>query len=206
MSLSIDDARRPIIGVILSFILWYIVFLTDILSSFWIRVTLASILLALYAYLIGRKGLPEVKSPNSNEIIKGIISGLLLYGSFKVGYTVFEPFVMRGAENVYTMRSDSPLILAAVFLVVTSFCEEYFWRGYIQTFTVARIGKVLGILLTTTAYAAIHLPTFNIPLILAAFIAGLVWGILFEYTGSLWLVVFSHMVWTELIFVFLPLA
>lgn len=206
MSLNTEDTRQPIIGVILSFILWYIVFLTDILSSFWIRVTLASILLALYAYWTGRKGLQEVKSPEINEIVKGMVSGLLLYGSFKVGYTVFESFVMGGAENVYIMRSDSPLFLAAVFLVVTSFCEEYFWRGYIQAFTVARMGKAPGILLTTIAYAAIHLPTFNIPLILAAFLAGLVWGILYEYTGSFWLVVFSHMVWTELIFVFLPLA
>jgi len=204
--LSTDDAEHPIIGVILSFILWYIVFLTKILSSFWIRVTLASMMLALYAYWAGRNGLLEVKSPNSNEIVKGIASGLLLYGLFKVGYTIFEPFVMGGAENVYTMRSDSPLLLAAVFLVVTSFCEEYFWRGYVQAFTVVRMGKVPGILLTTIAYAAIHLPTFNIPLVLAAFIAGLVWGILYEYTGSLWLVVFSHMVWTELIFVFLPLV
>jgi len=206
MSLNTEDTRQPVIGVILSFILWYIVFLTDILSSFWIRVTLASILLALYAYWTGRNDLLNVKFPNSDEIIKGIVSGLLFYGLFKVGYTVFEPFVMGGAENVYTMRSDSPLFLAAVFLVVTSFCEEYFWRGYVQKFTVTRIGKTQGILLTSFTYAAIHLPTFNIPLILAAFIAGLVWGILFEYTGSLWLVVFSHMVWTELIFVFLPLA
>ena len=206
MSLNTEDTRQPVIGVILSFILWYIVFLTDILSSFWIRVTLASILLALYAYWTGRNDLLNVKFPNSDEIIKGIVSGLLFYGLFKVGYTVFEPFVMGGAENVYTMRSDSPLFLAAVFLVVTSFCEEYFWRGYVQTFTVARMGRASGILLTTFTYAVIHLPTFNIPLVLAAFIAGLVWGILFEYTGSLWLVVFSHMVWTELIFVFLPLA
>lgn len=204
--MNTEDTRQPVIGVILSFILWYIVFLTDILSSFWIRVTLASILLALYAYWTGRNDLLNVKFPNSDEIIKGIVSGLLFYGLFKVGYTVFEPFVMGGAENVYTMRSDSPLFLAAVFLVVTSFCEEYFWRGYVQKFTVTRIGKTQGILLTSFTYAAIHLPTFNIPLILAAFIAGLVWGILFEYTGSLWLVVFSHMVWTELIFVFLPLA
>ena len=50
-----------------------------------------------------------------------------------------------------------------------------------------------------------HAPTMNAPLILAAFIAGLFWGIVYQRTGSLWLVVASHLAWTELIFVLLPL-
>jgi membrane protease YdiL (CAAX protease family) len=46
----------------------------------------------------------------------------------------------------------------------------------------------------------------NVPLIAAALIAGLFWGILYQRTGSLLLVIASHLVWTELIFVFLPLG
>jgi membrane protease YdiL (CAAX protease family) len=148
----------------------------------------------------------EVKIPGIQEVVKGIISGILLYGLFKVGYTFFETLVMRGAENVYAMRSELPLINVALFLVVTSFCEEYFWRGFVQGFTVSRIGAASGILLTTFLYAAIHLPTMNLPLVFAALIAGLFWGILYKYSRSIWIVVFSHMVWTELIFVFSPLS
>ena len=50
----------------------------------------------------------------------------------------------------------------------------------------------------------IYLAIVFLPLA-GALIAGLFWGLLYEYTESFWVVVFSHIVWTELIFVFLPL-
>ena len=48
--MSKAEDSRVIIGVAAAFILWYFVFLTDLLVSFWYRVTLASITLAFYAY------------------------------------------------------------------------------------------------------------------------------------------------------------
>ena len=205
MSIKARNAWKPVVGVVLSFILWYIVFLFDVLSGFWVRVTIASIFLAFFAFWASGN-MFEVEIPRILEVLKGVISGVFLYGLFKVGYAVFQTLVMRSAENVYAMRSDSPLIHVVLFLVVTSFCEEYFWRWFIQGFMVSRIGVVSGILLTTFLYGAIHLPTMNLPLVFAAFIAGLFWGILYEYSRSIWIVVFSHMVWTELIFVFSPLS
>jgi len=89
-------------------------------------------------------------------------------------------------------------------LLFTSFSEEYFWRSYVQKNFVYQYGKT-GILITSALYALIHFSTLNIGLIAAAFIAGLVWGITYDQLDSLWVVVFSHLVWTELIFVFLPL-
>jgi len=67
-------------------------------------------------------------------------------------------------------------------------------------------GATAGVLSTTLAYALIHAPTMNAPLILAAAIAGLFWGLIYQRTGNLWLVVASHLAWTELIFVLLPLG
>ena len=191
-----------ILGVSLSFILWYIVFLTEILSSFWYRVTIASIILALYA---------RVNSTDTplklvrNDIIWGLGSGLGLYASFFVGFTFFRFLVEHGAVNVYLFRSELPLVIPASLLLITSYCEEYFWRHYIQT--ALDDGKGLrGVIITSILYASIHIPTMNLPLVVAALIAGLFWGIIFKYTGSLWLVVFSHIAWTELIFVLLPLV
>ena len=195
---------RIIIGVILSFLLWYIVFLSNYLWSFWYRVTFASIVLSCYAYLVGKASLRDVKF-GRDDIIKGLGSGFALYGLFYIGFNVFRTLVAGGASNVYLYRSELPLFVPAMLLLVTSFCEEFFWRHYIQTSIVERYG-FKGILLTTALYSSIHLPTLNMPLVAAAFIAGLAWGLLYRYTSSLPLVVFSHIIWTELIFVFLPLG
>ena len=195
---------RVIFGVVLSFLLWYFVFLSDLLWSFWYRVTFASIILSCYAYIVGKTSLSDVKL-RRNDILKGLGSGIGLYGLFYIGFNVFRTLVAGGASNVYLYRSELPLFVPAMLLVVTSFCEEFFWRHYIQTSIVENYG-FKGILLTSALYSTIHLPTMNMPLVVAAFIAGLTWGLLYRYTGSLWLVVFSHIAWTELIFVFLPLG
>lgn len=193
-----------VVGVSLSFILWYLVFLTEFLWSFWFRVTLASVLLTLYAHFIGDANLRGV-SLGREDIINGLGSGIALYGLFLIGFNVFRSLVAGGASDVYLFRSEMPLFVPATLLLVTSFCEEFFWRHYVQVSLSQRYG-LKGILLTASLYAAIHLPTMNLPLTAAAFIAGLAWCLLYKHTGSLWLVVFSHIAWTELIFVFLPLG
>jgi membrane protease YdiL (CAAX protease family) len=174
------------------------------LWSFWYRVTFSSLLLSCYAYYIGKASLKEVRF-GTVDILKGLSSGFALYGLFYIGFNVFRSLVAGGAGNVYLYRSELPLFVPAMLLVVTSFCEEFFWRYYIQNNVFERYG-FKGILLTTALYSAIHLPTMNLPLVAAAFIAGLVWGLMYRYTDSLPLVVFSHIAWTELIFVFLPLG
>ena len=191
-----------ILGIALSYIFWYIVFLTEILSSFWYRVTIASIILAVYARVNSSDSPLKLER---KDIIWGLGSGLGLYASFFVGFNVFRFLVEHGAVNVYLFRSELPLVLPASLLLITSYCEEYFWRHYIQT--ALEDGKGLrAVIITSILYASIHIPTMNLPLVAAALIAGLFWGIIYKYTGSLWLVVFSHIAWTELIFVFLPLV
>lgn len=195
---------KTVTGVTLSFILWYLVFLSDYLWSFWYRVTFASLLLSLYARHVGKAGLKEVRL-GKEDIIKGLGSGFALYGLFYIGFNLFRTHVAVGASNVYMFRSELPLIVPAILLLVTSFCEEFFWRHYVQTSISERYG-FKGIILTAVLYSAIHLPTMNLPLTAAAFIAGLAWGLLYKHTGSIWLVVFSHIAWTEIIFVFQPLG
>lgn len=192
--------RNVIIGFGLAFVLWYFVFLSDYLVSFWYRVTLSAIVLVAYTY-------PSVGFPRKmtiKELVYGLGSGLLLYGLFFVGFTMFKPFLEVDASNVYVFRDELPLVIPAVLLLITSFCEEYFWRSYVQQNLTNLYGKP-GIFFTSVLYALIHISTFNLGLIVAAFIAGLVWGLLYDRLDSFWVVVFSHIVWTELIFVFLPL-
>lgn len=160
--------------------------------------------MSFYARFVGKSGIKEVRF-GKKDIIKGLGSGFILYGLFYIGFNVFRTLVAGGASDVYLFRSELPLIVPAILLLVTSFCEELFWRHYVQT-SISEMYGFKGILLTAALYSAIHLPTSNLPLTAAAFIAGVTWGLLYKHTGSLWLVVFSHIAWTELIFVFLPLG
>jgi membrane protease YdiL (CAAX protease family) len=55
-----------------------------------------------------------------------------------------------------------------------------------------------------SAYALVHLPTMNLPLILTALIGGLVWGYIYEQTRTLWPTIISHVLFDLLIFVIAP--
>jgi hypothetical protein len=204
---STSGTGRVIVGVALSFVLWSFTFLTGYMGSFWYRVTFSAILLALYASLAEREMISEaVEGLRVEELAKGFVAGALLYGLFYLGYSVLRSFLEVGASNVYLFRLESPATIIASSLVLTSFCEEYFWRAYVQRRLTVSFGATTGVLSTTLAYALIHAPTMNAPLILAASIAGLFWGLVYHRTKSLWLVVASHLAWTELIFVLLPLG
>jgi membrane protease YdiL (CAAX protease family) len=146
----------------------------------------------------------EIQGFSLEKVLVGIISGVALYSLFFIGFSLFKPFVSDGAVNVYRFRSELSLTIPAVLLLITSFCEETFWRAYIQKNLFKLYGR-LGIVITSILYALIHLPTFNYPLVFAALIAGSYWGLLYVYADSFWVVVFSHIAWTELIFVLLPL-
>ena len=204
---STSGTGKVLVGVALSFALWSFTFLTGYMGSFWFRVTASSILLALYASLAERRLISEtVEGLRVEELAKGVVAGALLYALFYLGYSVLRSFLEGGASNVYLFRLESPTAIIAFSLILTSFCEEYFWRSYVQRRLTVRFGATAGVLSTTLAYALIHAPTMNAPLILAAAIAGLFWGVLYQRTGSLWLVITSHLAWTELIFVLLPLV
>lgn len=200
-----SEAKNVVVGIGLAFASWYVVFLTHILGSFWYRVTVASIILALYAAFFGGGVAGRGHEISVTMVLKGVVSGGLLYASFYVGYNVFRSSLESGASSVYLFRADSPLHVVALSLIVTGYCEEFFWRRYLQTALVESHGGT-GFSLSALAYAFIHLPTGNLALVFAALIAGLFWGLLYEYTESFWVIVFSHIVWTELIFVLLPLG
>ena len=204
---STSGMGRVIVGIALAFILWAFTFLTGYMGSFWYRITISAILLAIYATLAERETISKaIKDIRVEDLTKGFVTGALLYALFYLGFSMLRTFLEVGASDVYLFRLESPTIIIASSLILTSFCEEYFWRAYVQRRLTVSLGGSTGVLATTLAYALIHAPTMNAPLIAAALIAGLFWGILYQRTESLWLVIASHLVWTELIFVFLPLG
>ena len=194
-----------IVGIILSLLLWILLFSSDILGNFWLRLTLSVSILFLYAALTHGGKIRSRLRLRLPDLLIGAASGILLYIIFLAGYNLLGPWVSAGSSKVYQLAYNTPQALIALTLIYTSVGEEVFWRGYIQDVLQTRIGGMSGYLATTLLYSAIHLPTMNLPLVLAAFLAGCLWGALYLWRGVLISPITSHIIWTELVFVLAPL-
>lgn len=168
---------------------------------------LSTLILMAISFSINReKRVPQIEL---RAVIYGLLSAVLLYALFYVGFqiTKLNPVFSEGVSRVYELRSSMPVPLIGVLLVFPiGPGEEFYWRGLVQRRFAQRLGSNIGFLTATTAYALVHLPTLNIPLILTAFIGGLVWGYLYKKTGNLVPVITSHVLWDLLIFVVAPLS
>ncbi|GBC71310.1 hypothetical protein HRbin02_01090 [Candidatus Calditenuaceae archaeon HR02] len=194
------------LGLIVAFPLWYFTFNTDLIGGFWNRMALSVSVLGLVAFFAEKREMSrQLRRVEPRMLFLGVLSGLFLYTLFYGGYSVLRPFLERGASNVYLLVGDAPAAQVAATLVYTSFCEELFWRGFIQKSFMGYLGGLKGFLIATTLYTLIHLFTLNIPLMLAALIAGLWWGLLYMLKRSLWLNISSDVIWTELVILMLPL-
>ncbi|PUA31864.1 MAG: hypothetical protein B9J98_05055 [Candidatus Terraquivivens tikiterensis] len=183
--------------------IWFVVFRTEFLN-FWARMIFAVSLLTLIA-LVGKPELLRFPRIRMSNILIGLVSGFLLYFLLYLGYAIFKPFVAESAGEVYALRREAPQGLIALFLIFTSFGEEIYWRGFIQHELQGMLGSVRGLLAASAAYSTVHVWTMNVPLMVIAFLMGLCWGATYLKTRSLQSIIISHTVWTELVFVFLPL-
>lgn len=201
-----DKFSLASLSLVIAAILWILVFLVRPFD-FWIMLAFSTLILLLISALINRnKWDAEI---NLRLVLYGVLSAVLLYGFFFVGFQVTRsnPMLGEGVSRVYELRSSVPSILIGSLLIFPiGPGEEIYWRGLIQRRFTERLGANTGFLAATAAYALVHLPTLNPPLILTAFIGGLVWGYLYKKTGSLVPAVISHVLWDLLIFVVAPLS
>ncbi|MGA3404190.1 MAG: CPBP family intramembrane glutamic endopeptidase [Candidatus Bathyarchaeia archaeon] len=201
--------QLTIISLILAAALWTIVFLIHP-YDFWTSLSLATALLLILSLAINGENPKIIYGKLSiRMILYGVISGLLLYGLFYVGFEIIKStsFLLQGVNSVYGFRSTKPAYMIALLLIFPiAPGEETYWRGLVQRRLTERVGPRAGLLLSASVYSMVHLPTLNPTLILTAFIGGLVWGALYELTGNLVPVIISHTLWDILIFVILPLA
>jgi membrane protease YdiL (CAAX protease family) len=130
------------------------------------------------------------------------------YGLFRVGQLLLlaiAPESQQAIAAVYRHRQEAPLWLLTLLLAFwIAPAEEIFWRGVLQRWLQGRLRRVAALLLATLLYTLVHAWSGNLPLLLAAFVAGLFWGGLFIWTGSLVPGIISHGLWDILVFVVAP--
>ncbi len=184
-----------------AFILWFISFVIKPFN-FWAMMTFNAIVLIFFAYLSEEKIIKKNDFQLKNIFI-GIISAIILYVIFFIGRKLIS--FMPGDEEmlslVYDNDSETPKwLIGALLFFPIGFAEELFWRGFIQKKLSSIYTSFGAVFFSTFLYTALHIPTMNPILILAAAVCGFYWGMLYAFTDSIVLVLFSHMLWDPLIF------
>ena len=171
---------------------------------------LAAGTLAAWAIYCG--GVPfEMKQFRLKAVGIGAMAAVMLYVIFVLGNffagLLFD-FAPDQVGSVYAMKNMShPVLISLMLLFVSSPCEEIFWRGFLQKWAMNQWGNVPGWLIASACYAAVHIVSGNFILVMAAWIAGLFWGLMY-----LWLkenlapVIISHSLWTFGIFILVPVV
>ena len=177
---------------------------------FWPTMMLASGLLAGSALVCGRGPMAPQFRFRGSDLLIGAVSAGMLYGIFWIGHflaTAIFPFAAGQIEGIYAIRpagASWPVALLLFFWVGPA--EEIFWRGFVQRRLGERFSPLVGFVLATALYTAVHIPSLNFMLIGAAGVAGAFWGLLYLTTGRLWPVILSHALWDVLIFILLPIC
>lgn len=197
--------------LVVAAVLWAVMFSpqTMPLINFWEMMAGSALTLAVLACLLDRSWLKEsVWNPQS--LFLGIALAAALWGVFwtgdKVAAWLFD-FARPQVDMIYGLKeSTNPLFLTLLLLLVTGPAEEIFWRGYVQRTISHRWNPNAGFAITTAVYALVHAASCNFMLIMAALVAGIVWGGLYRlFPRRLPVLIVSHAVWDAAVFVWFPI-
>ena len=200
---------KYLLYVVLAGVLWFVMFVLKPFN-FWVMMAFSTSLLSVISYLHYKDQFKK-EYFSVKEIAIGIGSAALLYLIFFFGRYVLDTFGIipdhaNNINSVYANKEQLPeWVVAMLLFFPIGFGEEYFWRGYIQRRLAERHGKWIALIITVAFYTAVHIPTGNTILLLAAFLVGIYWGLIFIWRGNIVAAALSHMLWDPFIFVILPM-
>ncbi len=173
-------------------------------GNFWVKIGLSVIAVCSYS-LFWQK--PKIVF-HFRSFLWGLLSAAILYGIFFLGNTL-APYILPGAKTqvggIYSLGGGTHQVLVFLLLFfITGPGEEIFWRGFLQDRLMTRWGNSSGFWVTTMIYAGVHVFSGNLILILAAWVAGAFWGLLYLWKKDLLVQITSHSVWSAVIFAVAP--
>lgn len=205
--------RKTLIPIGVALVLWFVMFSpwTAPHLNFWLTMALSGVILTSMSLAFS----PELRGSlrenfRVSDIPLGVAIGALLWGVFWVGDKVavwMFPFADGEIGSIYAMRDGMDyLTIGLLLLFVVGPAEEIFWRGFVQERLGQRWSPTLGFIITTAIYALAHIWSLNFMLIVAAGVAGGVWGLLYRlFPKRLWALVISHAVWDVAVFLVFPI-
>ena len=218
--------RRLAVAIVIAFLLWFVMFSqwTAPHLNFWWAMTFSACVLILLSWfgvrstrswrnVLNPSELPSLwrgRGRLSSPLFEAIIIASLLYLLFWVGDKLSQElftFARPQVDSIYQMKDGTPSwLIALLLLFIIGPAEELFWRGYVQRTLTQRWTANTGFVVTTLIYTAVHLPSMNFMLIMAAFTCGFCWGLLYRlFPQHFPAIVLSHALWDAAAFVWFPL-
>jgi len=194
--------------LLLAVFFWFVTFSLQ-WFNFWLSMCIAVSILTALALQLG--GSPFSRSDwNARAVFSGVAAAAALYAIFWLGNSLSQvlfQFAKPQIASIYGIRTQGEaVVMALILLFITSPGEEIFWRGFVQRRLVQHFGARSGWLLASAVYAAVHIASGNFMLTMAALIAGLFWGWLYQREQNLVPCIVSHALWTVTIFIWLPIS
>ncbi len=175
-------------------------------KRFWERMTGTGLSLGTLALATQ----PKLRRPHIGlkEILQGIGSAAALDGIFQVGDRLSRLLLPKGGQQIdeiYKLKRIRPRGELRLRLgLVIGPAEEFFWRGFLQDGLMEHFGRFWGWLVGTAAYGGAHIVSGNFTLIGAATVAGAFWGGLYALKLPLGVLIVSHILWDNWIFLVAP--
>ena len=205
--------KSMIAAVGVAFGFWFLMFAPPVagLTNFWVTMIVACGVLT--TIVLGVEGTRFFRARfhfKTTHLWIGVGSAVVFYLVFLAGEFFSRKFLPGSSAQVASIyarkgATDPALIALALFFWIGP-AEEIFWRGFVQERLMNRFGARSGALWGVALYTAVHIPSMNPMLCLAALLCGLFWGGLYYRFRSLWPGIISHALWDLVIFVILPVA
>ena len=212
------DRGKLTAAVAVAAVLWFFMFSpwTGGLVNFWLAMTASACILTGMTLILTKADLSGLKCGKpALQLLLGIILAFALWGVFWVGdklSSLMFGFARPQVDAVYSMKHGLPVwVIALLLLFVIGPAEEFFWRGFVQR----KVGEAVSswkfpadhaFLITTLVYGLIHIWSMNFMLVMAALVAGAVWGWLYRMNPRLLpALIVSHALWDVLVFIVFPI-
>ena len=145
-----------------------------------------------------------------SDIALGILMAAALWGVFWIGdrlSSLMFDFARPQVNLIYGMKEgENPVVLTLLMLFIIGPAEEIFWRGYIQNKFSKKWNPNIGFIVTTLIYGLVHISKFNFMLIMAALVAGFIWGLAYRFFPErLGAIILSHALWDCAVFIWFPI-
>ena len=203
--------KKLIISVFIAFVLWTIMFSpwTAPHVNFWVMMTCSGLTLTLYSTWAQPGWWKDLRF-GSSDILLGVAVAVVLWGVFWVGdrlSSMMFDFARPQVDMIYGMKEgENPWVLTLLMLFIIGPAEEIFWRGYIQKNLSAKWNPNVGFVVTTLVYSLVHVSKFNFMLIMAAAVAGFIWGLFYRFFPErLSAIIISHALWDCAVFIWFPI-
>ena len=209
--MTAGSLKKPVIGMCIAAVLWTVMFSpwTAPHVNFWIMMTCSGIILTSYSTWARLLWWKDVKLDFSN-IALGVLLAAALWGVFWLGdrlSSLMFDFARPQVDMIYGMKEgENPWVLTFLMLFIIGPAEEIFWRGYIQNGLSKRWNPNMGFIVTTLVYSLVHVSKFNFMLIMAAAVAGFIWGLAYRFFPEKFgAILISHALWDCAVFIWFPI-